>query len=114
MLRRAVPVETFHRLVEIDMKRRETGQKGVIDTIRFIPSSQRKLYHQFVRLQQREKKAVEKIIEQGPASIPEQIRPFGAERQLEILDTVLAYHKYRLVTEGSSPVEIVPTGCPFS
>ncbi len=45
-----VPVETFHRLIEIDTERRNAGKQGLITSVRFIPSSQRKLYHQFVRL----------------------------------------------------------------
>ena len=98
-----VPVETFYRLREIDRERREKGEKGLIRSVRFIPSSQRTLYHQFARLNNTEKKAVETIIREGPSSIPEQLALFAQERQLEVLDTVLAYHKYKIVAEQPSP-----------
>lgn len=97
------PIETFHRLIEIDTARRKEGKQGLIKSVRFIPSSQRKLYHQFARLNNKEIKAVETIIKEGPSSMPEQLSLFEQERQLEILDTVLAYHKYRLVKEEPSP-----------
>lgn len=98
-----VPVETFHRLREIDRKRRKNGKNGLIQSIRFIPSSQRTLSHQFARLNKKEKNAVETIIQEGSASIPEQLEPFTQERQLEVLDTILAYHKYQLIAEQPSP-----------
>lgn len=98
-----VPVETFHRLSEIDRERRKKGEEGLIQSVRFIPSNQRKLYHQFDRLNNKEKKAVETIIQEGHSSIPKQLTLFTQDRQLEVLDTVLAYHKYRIVAEQPSP-----------
>lgn len=98
-----IPVETFHRLIEIDTERRKEGRTGLIRAVRFIPSSQRQLYYQFDRLNIEEKKAVEAIIKEGPSSIPEQIALFKQERQLEILDTVLAYHQYKIMAEQPSP-----------
>ena len=98
-----IPVEIFHRLNEIDTKRRQTGQPELIKSIRFIPSSQRKLYHQFAKLSQKEQHAVEALIKCEGCSIPEQLTSFEFERQLEILDTVLTYHTYRLTMEEPSP-----------
>jgi hypothetical protein len=98
-----IPVETFHRLLEIDTERRKEGRTGLIRSVRFIPSSQRQLYYQFDRLNSEEKKAVEAIIKEGPSAIAEQIALFEQERQLEILDTVLAYHQYKIMAEQPSP-----------
>lgn len=94
-----LPVEMFHRLVEIDAERRRTGKPALLHAVRFIPSSQRKLYHQFARLSTAEKNAAEAVIKNGPTSIPEQLAPIEPRRQLEVLDAVLAYHTYRLVAE---------------
>ena len=98
-----IPAETFHRLREVDRERRQKGEPGLILSSRFIPSSQRELYHQFARLHSAERHAVTTIIQEGPASIPEQLALFPQERQLEVLDTVLAYHKYKIIADQPSP-----------
>ena len=98
-----VPVETFFRIEEIDKIRQQEGKPGLIKSMRFHPSRQRKLYHQFVQLANEEKKIFKTIINDGPSSISEKISPFKQDSQLKIIDTVLAYYKYRLIAEEPSP-----------
>jgi hypothetical protein len=98
-----VPVEKFFRLEEIDKVRREKGKPGLIKSIRFHPSSQRKLYHQFSQLNRKEKKAVEAIVDEGPSAIVKKLSHFKQASRIEIVDTVLAYYKYRLVAQEPSP-----------
>jgi len=98
-----IPVETFHRLNAVDAVRRKQGKAGLIKAVRFIPSSQRRLNHQVSLLSSDEKKAVEAIIEQGPESLSAQLARFEQGQQLNILNTLLAYHNYQLVKEQPEP-----------
>ncbi len=97
------PVETFHRLEEIDRFRKASGKSGLIQSVRFIPSAQRILYHRFGLLEAEEKKAVQDVIQEGTGgtnSLEESLMQVNEKRQPEVLDTLLAYANYRLVAEA--------------
>lgn len=98
-----VPAELFHRLVDIDKRRVLSGSSGLIASTRFIPSSQRALYHQFGRLSLAESRAANEIILSKANDSYVQMKGFQPDRQSEILDTVLTYYQYRLVAEQPKP-----------
>jgi hypothetical protein len=98
-----VPTETFHRLEDIDQARKAAGQPGLIKAVRFIPSAQRKLYHQFSLLKPEEQAAAQAVIQQGPTALPDQLAHLKQDRQAEVLDTLLAYSNYRLTAEQPTP-----------
>lgn len=97
-----VPVQLFHRLIDIDAQRAESGAPRLIDSVRFIPSSQRTLSQQFSRLQPAEKEAANAVI-MDPLALPDRLRDFDDMRQGEILDAVLAYYQYQWIAEQPNP-----------
>jgi len=98
-----LPVELFYRLKDIDKARRKSVGKNLIQSVRFIPSSQRTLYHQLKLLTLDEFKTFNAIIRDGPHSILSHLAKFTADRQILILDALLAYQQYRLITEEPNP-----------
>lgn len=94
------PVETFHRLEEIDRFRKKSKKSGLIQSVRFIPSAQRTLYHRFHVLEAKEKKAVQAVVQDGTNSLGESLMQVNDKQQVEVLDTLLAYVNYRLVAEA--------------
>lgn len=97
------PVETFHRLEDLDRQRRAAGQHGLIKAARFIPSAQRRLRHQFSLLRPDERTAAQAVIEQGPDALRDTVARLEPERQAEVVDTLLAYANYRLTAEQPAP-----------
>jgi hypothetical protein len=97
------PTETFYRLEDIDQARKAAGQPGLIKAVRFIPSAQRKLYHQFSLLKPEEQDVAQAVIQQGPDALHKQFAQLKQERQAEVLDTLLAYSNYRLTAEQPTP-----------
>ncbi|MCI5165850.1 MAG: DUF4105 domain-containing protein [Candidatus Electrothrix sp. GM3_4] len=100
------PVETFHRLEEIDRLREKSGKSGLIQSVRFIPSAQRTLYHRFRLLEAEEKKAAQTIITViqdgtgGTNFLEKYLMQINDKGQSEVLDTLLAYVNYKLVAEA--------------
>ncbi len=99
------PVEIFHHFEEIDRSRQEVGKKGLIQSIRFIPSVERTLYYRFDQLGKDEKEAVQTVIEKGTGTLQESLKQIDVEQQPAVLDTLLAYFNYRLVEEAPNPAE---------
>ena len=95
-----LPVELFYRLKEVDRVRRRNGGKGLIQSVRFIPSSQRILYQQLKLLMPDELKTFNAIIQDGCKC---HLAKFTTERQILILDALLAYQQYRLISEEPHP-----------
>jgi len=97
------PVETFHRLEDLDRQRKAAGRPGLIKAVRFIPSAQRRMQHQFSLLRPAERTAAQAVIADGPDSLREQMAGLDKEGQAEVLDTLLAYANYRLTAEQPAP-----------
>lgn len=95
-----LPVDLFYRLKEIDKMRSESVGKKLIQSIRFVPSSQRILYRQLRLLASDELKAFNAIIRDGCKC---HLAKFTTDRQILILDALLAYQQYRLIAEGPYP-----------
>jgi len=93
-----VPVELFHRLNEIDKVRRESIGKKLIQSVRFIPSSQRKLYHKLNLLTTEELEIFNAIIRKG-IHFSDDLEKISVERKILILDNLLAYYEYKILAE---------------
>jgi hypothetical protein len=98
-----VPVEIFHRLEELDQTEKAAGQPGLLSSVRFIPSAQRRLRSQFSLLKPKEQEAAQQIIQQGQETMQTNLVGLKPERQAEVLDALLAYSNYRLVAEQPDP-----------
>lgn len=94
-----VPVELFHRLEALDAER----PGALIRSQRFIPSSQRVLYHQFDRLRDDEARLANALIATAGADAATRIAPLAPERRMEVADALVAYYEYRLAGEEPKP-----------
>lgn len=94
-----VPVELFHRLEALDAERPGT----LIRSQRFIPSSQRVLYHQFDRLRDDEARLANALIATAGADAATRIAPLAPARRMEVADALVAYYEYRLAGEEPRP-----------
>lgn len=86
------PVSLFHRLMAID-----AGERRLIRGVRFQPSAQRVLYHEFTTLARAERAAVNRLIREPPKLEGDLLDRFAPDRQAALLDVLLAYYQYRLV-----------------
>lgn len=98
-----VPVELFHRLKDIDQARQESNGTNLIQSVHFIPSSQRKLYYQLKLLTTDEFEVFNAIIREGIDSMPTHLAKLPTDRQILVLDGLLAYQQYRLTAEEPAP-----------
>lgn len=92
-----VPVELFYRLNDIDKERMKLSEGKLIESISFIPSAQRKLYHQLKLLKPEELDTFNTIVQEGIETLPKHLSKLEMERQIFVLDSLLAYQQYRLV-----------------
>ncbi|MFH1505092.1 MAG: hypothetical protein ABIH08_06895, partial [Candidatus Omnitrophota bacterium] len=97
------PVELFYRLKDIDKARYKSTGTNLIQSVRFVPSSQRILYYQLKLLKADELEAFNMIIREGINSMPAHLEKFTINRQIIILDGLLAYQQYRLIAEEPNP-----------
>ncbi|MBU2541143.1 MAG: DUF4105 domain-containing protein [Candidatus Omnitrophica bacterium] len=98
-----LPVELFYHLKDVDKARRKSFGANLIQSVRFIPSTQRVLYHQLKLLTPDELKVFNAIIQAGGHSISSHLAKFTSDRQIIILDSLLAYQQYRLIAEEPNP-----------
>jgi hypothetical protein len=100
-----VPVELFHRLHALDAE-----QPGsLIRSLRFVPSSQRVLYHQFDRLRDDEAALANTLIAAGGEAAEARLAPLAPARQVEVADALIAYYEYRLAAEEPKPAAATRT-----
>lgn len=90
------PVSLFHRLADIDA--RTNG--GLIREVRWVPSSQRVLYEEFLRLTDAEREIANELIRTPAGLDTGQVRTLPPDRQDRLLEVLLAYYHYRLVGAG--------------
>lgn len=95
------PVELFHALKQAD----EAVERRFVAEIRFIPSSQRVLYHNFGQLDSHSRAIANHAIESRPGDLERELRSLPSAGQSAVLEALLAYYQYRIVAEGedSSP-----------
>lgn len=88
------PVELFHRLADA-----RQGDQPLVAQLRFLPSNQRRLYAQFAQLQPAQARVTNALIADDLADLPQQLQAFAPAQRSEIVDTLLAYHEYRLAAQ---------------
>ena len=101
-----IPVELFHRLQTIDVQRKAAGRAPLIKSIRGIPSARRSLYHHFAQLKSSEINAANKIIRAGANTELQELAAFSTERQMVILNALIAYQKYRHIRTNPDPEDL--------
>ena len=92
------PVQLFHRLNAIDRGRSKTDESRLVESVRFIPSSKRVLAHRVRLLTKEEIRALNAVHKRGPSSLEILLAGFSDERKSVVLDSLLAYHKYRFMS----------------
>ena len=93
-----LPVQLFHRLNAIDSARQHSGNGNLVEAVRFIPSSKRTLAHRMQLLTKQEIRAMNVILRDGPSSLDTRLKGLSNERKIVVLDSLLAYHKYRFMS----------------
>ena len=93
-----LPVQLFHRLGAIDAARQRSGNGNLVEAVRFIPSSKRALAHRMQLLTKQEIATVNAILRDGPSSLDTRLKGLSNERKIVVLDSLLAFHKYRFMS----------------
>ena len=91
-----LPISVFQELAEIE-------QSQYIKKVTFLPSSQRKLYHHFAQLSEKESKAANAIIDDTSSLNIDLLQPFSKKRQAKIVDVLLEYYQYKLTDTDQKP-----------
>lgn len=94
-----VPVELFHRLEDVS----RSDRRAIVADVRFIPSSQRLLYHKFAQLRAEEVAAANRVIAAGTSDVEAVLEGLSPDQRREVLDALVAYYEYRLAAEGEHP-----------
>jgi hypothetical protein len=89
------PVEVFHRLHEAE---RRSG-KAWFRSVRFVPSAERVLRHQFAQLSPDEARVANTTIAQHPTEPGRLLGSVAPERRIDVLDALTAYNNYRVAAE---------------
>jgi hypothetical protein len=89
------PVELFHRLHEAQRE----GSRPWVRAVRFIPSAERVVRHQFERLQPHEAALVHRILAEAPDDPLSQLGVVEAGRRIDVLNALIAYHNYVIAAE---------------
>lgn len=84
-----LPISTFQKLTDIEQSR-------YIKKITFLPSSQRKLYHQFDQLQADEAQLVNKLLANSKPLATNLLENISTKRKAKIIEVMLAYYEYQL------------------
>lgn len=99
------PVDLFHRLDDIDRRQTGAGQAGLIESVRYIPSARRKLFHELAGLGKAEIRVVKQFLD-GVAdsvdqrSIDQRLAELSVDRQIAVLNGLLAFYHYLDTAEG--------------
>lgn len=91
-----VPVELFHRLHELDRQRGD----ALIESVRYVPSSQRTMYQQFAELAPADRRIANDVIansQLGPGDVPKLAA--SDHSAVAINDALLTYYDYRVQAE---------------
>ncbi|MCA9401370.1 MAG: DUF4105 domain-containing protein [Candidatus Omnitrophica bacterium] len=100
-----MPEDLFNKLKDIDQKRLQSHQEPIIASVQYRPSSQKKLYQQLLNLNKRELELFNEIIANGLQASEQTIQSMPPTKAIPLLDSLLAYHHYRLMAERDTPKE---------
>lgn len=89
------PMETFHKLKEMNT------ENNVIKDIRYIPSTQQKVYAKYNGLTKIEKEIVETIINTSQTSIPTEYEHIATISKVKVMDFMLFFDQYKYTSEDT-------------
>lgn len=92
-----VPEELFHRLQQIDAKRRENKEPELIKNIKYIPSARRYLYYEIKRLSNEERRVYRNITNSHSEDFHLLLEDLGTDSRINVLNALLAYQYYKLM-----------------
>lgn len=92
-----VPEELFHRLQQIDAKRRENKEAELINNIRYIPSARRYLFYEIKRLSSEERRVYLNITNSQNEDFAPLLKELDIASRINVLNALLAYQYYRLM-----------------
>ncbi|MCF7870362.1 MAG: DUF4105 domain-containing protein, partial [Candidatus Omnitrophica bacterium] len=92
-----VPEELFHRLQQIDAKRRENKEKKLIKNIRYIPSARRYLFYETKRLNSEERRVYLNITNSHNENFAPFLKELDIDSRINVLNALLAYQYYKLM-----------------
>lgn len=96
-----LPISTFQKLTDIE-------QSHYIKKITFLPSNQRKLYHQFDQLQADEAQLVNKLLASNKPLKKSLFKTISVIRQAKMIEVMLAYYQYQL-TDTAQDITVINT-----
>jgi hypothetical protein len=94
------PVDLFHRLDEINSSRVRAGEPELITSVTYIPSARRKLVHELSDLDDTEIRIMNQLLNDGTASIDRRLKELAMDRQIAVLNGLLAFHHYLDTADG--------------
>jgi hypothetical protein len=92
-----VPEELFHRLQQIDAKRRENKEAELIKNMRYIPSARRYLFYEIKRLSSEERKVYLNITNSHNEDFVPLLKELDIASRINVLNALLAYQYYKLM-----------------
>ncbi|MBF0444929.1 MAG: DUF4105 domain-containing protein [Magnetococcales bacterium] len=98
-----IPTDLFQKLESINSRQITAGEPGIIQSVTFIPSAQRLLYHRFANLNKDEAKTGNILIKNGLDKHQHLLDKYSPKRQAAILDTILEYQQYQLISQEPEP-----------
>lgn len=93
-----LPLTVFQELEEVKKSK-------YIKKITFLPSSQRKLYHGFDQLNNKEQKAVNQLLSQDVLGDTTLIEKFTLARQARMVEVMIEYYQYKLSDADNSDAQ---------
>jgi len=99
------PIELFNRIEDINTQKILHDKKPLIQTIRYIPSSQRFLVAQYNLLDKKSKKIAKQILQKKDLNInlKKILSGKSNSEKYKLLDFLLAYQQYRYIKEQPNP-----------
>ncbi len=95
------PMETFHKLKEMNI------ENDVINKIRYIPSTQQKVYAKYNGLTKTERAVVETMINAKLTSIPQEYEHIAMISKVKIMDFILFFDQYKYAPEDTKNLETI-------
>ena len=94
------PVALFHRLNGIDNQIIKNSEEKLVASVTFIPSARRKLSHELSNLNKKQVSLINTILESGISTVDSLLLNEDPDQQIQILNSLLAYHHYLDMTEA--------------
>lgn len=100
-----VPEELFHRLQQIDMKRRANNEAALIKNIKYIPSAQRYLFYETERLSGAERRVYRNVANSQHENFSPLLDELDIGSRINVLNALLAYQYYKLMASDEAEAD---------